>query len=75
MPQARSVAVAGTFNSWDAKQAPLQKGPDGVWKTKLALPAGRHEYRFVVDGQWVTDPKAIIKTPNPFGGENAVIVV
>ncbi len=75
MPQARAVSVAGTFNGWDAKQAPLRRAPDGTWRARMGLPPGRHEYRFVVDGQWQDDPRARTKVPNPFGGENAVIIV
>jgi hypothetical protein len=41
----------------------------------LAVQPGRHEYLFVVDGQWVPDPKAPETVPNPFGGRNSVLVV
>lgn len=48
---------------------------DGKWAKELALPPGRYEYRFVVDGQWVDDPAAKESVPNPVGGFNAVLVV
>jgi hypothetical protein len=47
----------------------------GKWAKELALPPGRYEYRFVIDGQWVDDPAANETVPNPFGGSNAVLVV
>jgi hypothetical protein len=37
------------------------------------MPAGRHEYRFVVDGQWMSDPKAARAQPNAFGSTNSVL--
>jgi hypothetical protein len=37
--------------------------------------SGRHEYLFVVDGQWLPDPKAKESVQNPFGGRNSVLVV
>src|SRR5438128_233495 len=53
MPHARSAAVAGSFNNWDLKRTPMRKDPVAGWKATLALPPGRYEYRFVVDGQWM----------------------
>jgi 1,4-alpha-glucan branching enzyme len=72
-PNARSVSVAGTFNNWDFKQAPMQKGDGGAWKAKVSVPPGRHEYRFVVDGQWVSDPNAHESVQNAYGSTNSVI--
>ena len=74
-PGTKSVAIAGTFNGWDSTKTPLLANGDGVWKVVLPLPQGRYEYRFVLDGQWVSDPQAKETVPNPFGGQNAVIVV
>jgi len=30
---------------------------------------------FVVDGQWMPDPNAKEFAPNPFGGQNSVLVI
>jgi 1,4-alpha-glucan branching enzyme len=73
-PSARSVTIAGTFNNWDDKKNPLQKDGKG-WKASLPLGPGRYEYKFVVDGQWVCDPKAKETVQNDFGSSNAVLVV
>jgi 1,4-alpha-glucan branching enzyme len=69
---AKSVAVAGSFNNWNAKKTPMKKSGD-VWQAKVELPRGRYEYRFVVDGQWVSDPNAKESAPNPFGSSNSVL--
>ena len=74
-PNAQSVALAGTFNDWDLKRTPLRKETNGGWKTTLWLPPGRYEYRFVVDGQWLSDPNAKESAPNQFGSTNSVVVV
>lgn len=74
-PQARSVALAGTFNDWDPQRTPMKNDGHGLWKARLQLPPGRHEYRFVADGQWVSDPKAEDSVANPHGGDNSVVVV
>ena len=52
---ARQVYVAGSFNNWTPNELPMQK-TGGVWNLSLTLPAGNYEYRFVVDGHWITDP-------------------
>jgi hypothetical protein len=59
-PAARSVAVAGDFNRWDADATLLtrERGSRG-WSVTLALRDGEHRYAFVVDGtRWVPDPRA-----------------
>jgi 1,4-alpha-glucan branching enzyme len=75
MPRARSVAVAGTFNDWEADRTPMSPSGGGLWKATLWLPAGRYEYRFVVDGQWVSDPDARECVQNTYGSTNSVLVV
>jgi chromosome partitioning protein len=75
MPAAVVVSVAGTFNHWDTRSNPMRKGNDGLWRCKAAIPAGRHEYRFVVDGEWISDPKAAASAPNPHGSSNSVLEV
>jgi 1,4-alpha-glucan branching enzyme len=70
--EAKSVAVAGSFNDWNAKKTPLRKVGD-CWTASVELPRGRYEYRFVVDGNWVSDPNAKETAANPFGGSNSVL--
>ena len=47
----------------------------GAWKATVWLPAGRYEYRFVADGQWINDPSARECVQNTFGSTNSVLVV
>jgi 1,4-alpha-glucan branching enzyme len=74
-PQAQAVSVAGTFNDWDPGRTPMNAGSGGTWKTTVWLPAGRYEYRFVADGQWLSDPMARERVPNSFGSTNSVVAV
>ena len=74
-PKATEVSVAGTFNNWDPKTHRLTRDKRGRWRTVVALPPGRHEYRFVVDGEWVSDPKAENTVANAFGNTNGVITL
>lgn len=72
---AKKVAIAGTFNQWNAETTPLNFDGRQSWEQELTLPPGAHEYQFVVDGQWMPDPKAQECIPNPYGGMNSVIRV
>lgn len=74
-PSASKVSVAGTFNSWDYKKAPLVKGKDNTWRTSLNLKPGRYEYKFVVDGNWITDPKNSNRSWSSLGTENSIVEV
>jgi len=74
-PDAKEVFVAGSFNGWKPEKTPLACVGDGRWSGDLAVKPGRHEYLFVVDGQWLPDPNAKESVGNPFGGRNSVLVV
>jgi hypothetical protein len=74
-PEAKSVAVAGSFNEWKPERTPLVPLGNGQWKGNLDVKPGRHEYLFVVDGQWLPDPNAKESVANPFGGKNSVLIV
>lgn len=74
-PEAGSVHLAGNFNGWDPAQNPLKKYDKGIWKTGVALPPGRYEYRYKVDDSWQNDPSAAEFAPNAFGTWNCVIEV
>lgn len=55
-PQAGAVFLAASFAEWDASALPMKRGEDGTWRIELSLPAGRYEYKFVIDGVWVCNP-------------------
>ena len=74
-PLASAVFVAGSFNGWSSDVAALTQSAPGNWEIERMLPPGRHEYLFVVDGTWMTDPLARESCPNPHGGVNSVIQV
>jgi 1,4-alpha-glucan branching enzyme len=74
-PDAKQVCVAGSFNEWKPDTTPLTLKGNGRWVGDLAVKPGRHEYLFVVDGQWMPDPNARETVQNPFGGQNSVLTV
>ncbi len=74
-PAAESVAVAGTFNGWDANASPLRQFRGGRWSVRLSLEPAIYEYRFLVDGAWKPDPAAKRYVTNCCGGVNSVLIV
>jgi hypothetical protein len=76
-PGADQVELLGTFNNWKTGDIELEMAEDtGQWTATVALPEGRHEYIFLVDGErWIADPKATTFRPDGFGNVNTVIQV
>jgi len=72
-PEAKTVFVAGSFNEWKPETTPLVLKGNGRWVGDLTVKPGRHEYLFVVDGQWLPDPNAKESVQNPFGGRNSIL--
>lgn len=71
-PEAQKVRLTGDFNSWDDNGIPMKRNKNGLWKTGVELTSGTHEYKFIVDDQWWTDPKNDMKVNNAFGDLNSV---
>lgn len=73
---ARQVEVFGDWNQWRESLRAEAIEP-GLWRTPaLALPPGRHGYKFLLDGQrWLHDPDNPHKAPDGLGSLNAVVTI
>jgi 1,4-alpha-glucan branching enzyme len=70
------VFVTGTFNDWDPRAKQLRdKHGTGLYEGALLLERGRHEYKFVVNGEWVVDPENPEWTANEHGSLNSTVDV
>jgi len=75
-PEARSVALVGDFNGWDAARMPLRRDVSGLWTVEVPLAAGRYQYAFVLDGgRFVADPSAPRAVGDDFGTPSSVVTV
>jgi pimeloyl-ACP methyl ester carboxylesterase len=74
-PNAKSVALAGTFNNWNPQSTPMiSKGAD--WSVSINLAPGTYRYKFVVEkNRWTVDPENPQTEDDGDGHINSVIVV
>jgi len=71
-PAAGKVLLVGDFTNWQQRPITMKKGSEGVWTASVGLPPGKHNYLFIVDGEWRDDPDCALRVPNPFGGFDMV---
>jgi len=74
-PDAGQVFLAGSFNNWSANATPMKRDDAGYWTVVLQFSPGKYEYKFVVDGAWITDLDNPNSKPDPYGGMNSVVEI
>jgi 1,4-alpha-glucan branching enzyme len=75
-PAGSEVYLVGTFNNWDAKAIRLQNGSaNGEYSATLLLAPGRYEYKYIINGDWRTDPGCADAVANAYGSKNSVLQV
>ena len=52
-PAAEKVMIAGEFNGWNPEEFQMEKISDGYFSKKLELEPGVHEYKVIIDGEWL----------------------
>ena len=69
------VQLAGDFNDWDPEKIALIKNGEGDWVAEYPLRTGNYQYKYVVDGRWVLDPRNGQQVQTDGGEVNSVITV
>jgi 1,4-alpha-glucan branching enzyme len=73
-PDASKVIVTGSFTNWlETKHRMINI--NGVWTTTIPLTGGKHLYKFIIDGQWHTDPANPLLEDDGYGNLNSVLFV
>jgi hypothetical protein len=71
---ARFVNLAGSFNDW--KASTIMCGREGAaWVCRVDLKPGKYPYKFIVDGDWMTDPGNPRTEGDGSGNNNSVMLV
>jgi len=65
------VKVAGDFSEWQPRPA---TNVDGRWKMEIDLQPGRYAFKWIVNGNWVTDDTQLTETDQS-GNRNNIIIV
>ncbi len=73
-PDAGRVYLAGSFNQWREKELSMIRVKDD-WILSIPLAGGKHQYKFIVDGKWITDPDNPVIEDDGFGIKNSVLFV
>ena len=69
------VKIAGDFTNWDKGAIFMTRsGKSGEWSASIKAAPGEHQYRFMLDGNWYTDPSTE-RIANSFGSENSILRV
>lgn len=58
---AEKVVLTGSFNGWNEKELVMDKTSAG-WQLPYVIGSGNYEYKFIVDGKWITDPENPLTT-------------
>ena len=75
-PHAKTVYLVGEFNGWGTEVNPLKfEKKTGSWKTSLKLEPGRYLYKFIVDGEWWSDPSNAAWEWNEYGSHNSILTI
>jgi 1,4-alpha-glucan branching enzyme len=75
--QGEKVYLVGDFNEWDEQNTPMKRQKDGSFTITLELNKGNeYQFRYLVNGsEWHNDWQADRYVPNPYSGDNSVVVV
>jgi len=73
-PTAKDIYLAGDFNEWKMNdESRFVRREDGCWEKRTELSPGRYRYKFVVDSEWILDPRNEATERNAFGTFDSVI--
>lgn len=73
-PRAQRVSVAGDFNGWNPDAMHMRLMRDGWWTCRMRLVPGIYQFRYCVDGEWLSDYAAFGLIPGPYGWNSLVCV-
>ncbi|MBQ9238701.1 MAG: isoamylase early set domain-containing protein [Treponema sp.] len=74
---AKTINIAGDFNSWSSTDTPMKKSAKGDFSAKLELDVNKeYQFRYLIDGhKWENDWQADKYIPAPYSNaDNSVVV-
>lgn len=71
----KHVEIAGLDVGWGQKLPLEYRQNENQWVLRREVPVGRYEYKYVVDGVWMTNSESPMSHPNREGQVNNVLEV
>lgn len=73
---AEKPSLVGDFNNWDPGANVLIRRNNRTYSTSVVLESGqRYSFRYRLDEEtWIDDEMADEYEPNPFGGQNGIVL-
>jgi hypothetical protein len=73
VPGATRVELVADWTHW--QPVPMERGQDGQWVLRVALPPGVYRFNLIVDGErWIV-PEGVTAVDDGYGGKNCLLVV
>ncbi len=73
---AQTAYLVGDFNDWDSHAMPMKKSGRRFKLTIDLTPGREYQFRYLVnETEWYNDWNADRYIPNPYGGDNSVVIV
>jgi 1,4-alpha-glucan branching enzyme len=74
--EGETVFLVGDFNEWNEAATPMKREADGSFTVTLELDKDReYQFRYLVNGtEWHNDWEADKYQPNPYSGDNSIVV-
>ena len=69
------VEVTGDFTNWQSGAKTMKKEGDTFVYRKVVSEKSVLTYKFIINGNWMTDKNAPATTDDGFGGKNGVVDV
>ncbi len=66
----QKVSVAGDFSQWQPRA--MRKQKDGTFALIVPGVSKAFQYKFIVDGEWITDPDNSTWAVSPIGTLNSI---
>ena len=73
-PEGSMVQIAGDFNRWVPESLEFTESQGRpFWHKTISLRPGSYEYKYLVDGRWISDPDNESAVEDAYGGVNSLI--
>jgi hypothetical protein len=67
----KDIYLSGSFNGWSTHELKMVKSALG-WEARIKLYPGKYLYKFIVDGNWLSDDNNLLSESDGYAKKNSV---